>query len=84
MSEDISEREKISNANIFGVVISFLPSLMLRLAGAFLKFKREAKKGGRAFQKVLIAQGLDAKIATRLTEVYLESSNLRQYMIKKF
>jgi len=80
MTEDINEQEKVSGIHIFGMVISSLPSLMLRLAGTFLKFKKEAKKGGRAFQKELIARGLDAETAAKLTGIYLESSNLMQYM----
>ncbi|KAA0002383.1 MAG: hypothetical protein FE048_03905 [Thermoplasmata archaeon] len=76
------ERErKIDNFRVFGMVLSSLPSLMFRLGKTFLKFKREAKKGGHIFQKELIAQGLDTEKAAELTEIYLESSNLKQYIM---
>ena len=64
--------------NIFGVIIPSLPSLMIRFGGLFLRFKREAKKGGRIFQRELINQGIDKKTAMELTEVYLQGSNLLQ------
>jgi len=80
MTKDTDKEEEISNIRIFGMVISSLPSLMFRLAGTFLKFKRDAKKGGHIFQKELIARGLDAETAAKLTGIYLESSNLMQYM----
>ncbi len=80
MSENADREGETSNIRIFGMVISSLPSLMFRLAGTFLKFKRDVKKGGHIFQEELIAQGLDAEMAAKLTEIYLESSNLVQYI----
>jgi len=60
----------------FGMFLSFLPSLMLKSGGAFLRFKRQAKKGGKIFQTELINQGLDKKTATELTQTYIEGSEL--------
>jgi len=53
---------------------------MFRLGGTFLRFKRDAKKAGKIFRKELIKQGFDKKIATNLTNSYLEGSNLIKYM----
>ncbi len=60
----------------FGMFLSFLPSLMLKSGGAFLRFKRQAKRGGKVFQKELINQGLDKKTAAELTQTYVEGSEL--------
>lgn len=77
------EEEENRNPNpvrLFGMILPSLPSLMFRFGGTFLRFKREAKKGGRIFQKELIKQGLDKATAAELTEIYLEGGNLLQYM----
>ena len=77
-SNEMRDEGKI-NFKIFGMVLPLLPGLMLRLSGTFLKFKREAKKGGKVFHKELINQGLDKEKANQLTEMYLESSQLANY-----
>ena len=59
-----------------GMFLPFLPSLMLKSGGAFLRFKRQAKKGGKVFQKELIDQGIDKKTAAELTQTYTEGSEL--------
>lgn len=65
---------------IFGFILPALPKLTIRFGAVFLRFKRNAKKGGRVFKKELIDQGIDEETATALTQVYLRSSNIRQYM----
>lgn len=78
-----TEKEKARDRNtirFFGIMIPSLPSLMFRLGGTFLRFKRDAKKAGKIFRKELIKQGFDKKIATNLTNSYLEGSNLIKYM----
>jgi len=47
-----------------------------RLGMAYLRFKRKAKRAARVFEKELIAGGIDAEGAKKLTEMYLESSRL--------
>jgi hypothetical protein len=78
-NEDKSDSRFI---NIFGIMLPALPSIIIRFGGTFLKFKREAKKGGKIFQKELINQGLDKKTATELTEKYLEGSHLSKYLFQ--
>ncbi len=79
------KNEEMGNADPvkwFGMIISFIPSLLVKSGGAFLRFKRQAKKGGKIFKKELINQGLDRKTASELTEIYLKGSHLIQSMIK--
>jgi len=63
-----------------GIVISSAPSLIFRVGCWFLKFKREAKKGGRIFQKELIKHGFDKETAEIFKEIYLKPSELKQYI----
>ena len=44
---------------------------MFRLSGTFLRFKLDAKKGGKIFKRELIKQGFDKEKANELTEMYL-------------
>ncbi len=80
MTEEVEAQEKVNGFRFFGMVLPSLPSLMFKLGGVFLRFKREAKKGGRTFQKELVNQGLDETTAAQLTEIYLESSNIANYI----
>ena len=80
MTKEVEDQEKVNGFRIFGMILPSLPSLMFKLSGVFLRFKREAKKGGRTFQKELINQGIDEATATQLTEIYLESSNISNYV----
>ena len=65
---------------IFGMMLPSMPSLMFKFGRFYLRFKRDAKKGGRIFQKELIKQGIDEETAEGLTETYLESSNLKNFV----
>lgn len=67
-----------------GIMLPAMPSLLFRLTGTFLRFKRDAKKAGKIFRKELIRQGLDKKKASELTETYLEGSNLTKLMLNSF
>jgi len=58
----------------------FLPHLMLKFGWLFLKFKQKAKKGGRTFKKELLNHGIDSKTASELTDIYMQPSNLTEYM----
>ena len=71
--ESINSSEPIK---LFGLILPSLPSLMIRFGGVYLRFKRNAKKGGHIFQKELIKQGLDKETAQQLTQIYLDGSNL--------
>ena len=80
MTKEIERQKSRGGFRILGMIIPSLPSLIFRLGGVFLKFKREAKKGGKIFQKELISQGLDATTAAALTDMYLESSSITHYV----
>lgn len=80
MNEEAEAQENVNGFRFFGMVLPSLPSLMFKLGGVFLRFKREAKKGGRTFQKELVNLGLDKTTAAQLTEIYLESSNVANYI----
>ena len=67
-----------------GMMLPAMPSLLFRLTGTFLRFKRDAKKAGKIFRKELIRQGFDKKKAAELTETYLEGSNLTKLMLNSF
>ena len=64
---------------MFGMLIPRAPGLIFRFGKVFLSFKRQANKGGKAFKKELIKQGIDKETAKGLTEKYLEGSNLSKY-----
>ena len=74
------DRGSAGGFRVFGALLPYLPSLMLRLGGSFLRLKRDAKKAGRIFQKELVHQGIDEGTAVELTEIYLEPSSIKQYM----
>lgn len=81
MSEEIYENmERTNIVKIFGLMIPSIPSLLFRLGGTFLRFKRDAKKAGKVFERELRAHGLDKKMAGELTSIYLEGSNLVKYI----
>jgi len=65
-----------------GAIIPLLPQIILKTGWAFLRFKREAKKGGIIFYRGLIDQKIDKKTATELTDIYLEGSKVFQNILK--
>ena len=80
MVKDVEDQESVEGFRIFGPILPYLPSLILRLGGSLLRLKRDAKKGGKTFHKELLQQGIDETTATQLTELYLQSSNIKQYV----
>jgi len=69
-------KDDLSPIKIFGMMIPLIPSLMFRLTGTFLRFKRDANKAGKIFKKELVNQGLDRETAKLFTKEYVEGSNL--------
>jgi hypothetical protein len=61
---------------IAGAMIPSLIPLMLRLGKTYLKFKKDAQRAGKIFEKELRAKGLDKATAKAMTEIYLDSSRL--------
>jgi hypothetical protein len=82
MNKKVEEVRKSNSIELFGTILPFLPTLLLKSGWAFLRFKMEAKRGGDIFQKELINQGLDKITAARITGIYLEGSNVLQSLIK--
>ena len=80
MNENVKDGMEVNSIKLFGIMLPSMPSLMFRLSGIFLRFKRDANKAGKVFRKKLIEQGIDKKTATELTEIYMESSHIRKYL----
>jgi hypothetical protein len=80
MNGKIKDEREVNPIRLFGIMLPSMPSLMLRLSGTFLRFKRNAHKAGKIFRNELIEQGIDKKIANDLTEIYMQSSHIRKYI----
>jgi len=65
---------------LFGSLLPYLPSLIFRTGRSLLRLKRDAKKAGRIFERELVNQGIDEDTAANLAEMYLQPSNIKQYM----
>jgi len=65
-------------------IMSYLSVILLKSGTAWLSFKRQAKKGGKTFQKELINQGLDKEIAVQFTKEYTSSSNLVKILFNHY
>jgi hypothetical protein len=80
MSEEKNKKRNGRPIKFLGIMLPSMPKLLIRFGGLFLRFKRDAKKAGRVFQKQLIKKGIDKKTAKILTDKYLEGSDLSSYM----
>lgn len=80
MIEKVKGDGEVNAFKLFGMMLPSAPSLMFRLSGTFLRFKREANKAGKVFRKELINQGIDKETAIKLTLIYMESSHIRRYI----
>jgi len=76
MSKKLGEKREERPLKLFGLLLPSLPYLTLRFGGTFLRFKRDAKKAGKIFRKELIKQGVDKQVASELTGIYIEGSNI--------
>jgi hypothetical protein len=80
MTNANTTKETDNEFHLLGKIMPYLPALLFRLGGTFLRFKREAKKAGSLFYKELIRHGLDETTASDLTKQYLDGSNLKHYL----
>lgn len=80
MNENIKDNREMRPIKLFGMLLPSMPSLMIRLSGTFLRFKRNANKAGKIFRKELRNQGIDKETANELTEIYMEASHIRNYI----
>jgi len=78
-----AEEKRNVNSELFGIILPLIPNLLLKSGWAFLRFKMDAKRGGSIFQKELMNQGLDKTIAAKLTDIYLEGSNLLHSLMNR-
>jgi hypothetical protein len=80
MNSNKNDKREVTLIKLFGIILPSIPSLMFRLSGNFLRFKRQANKAGKTFKKELIKQGIDEKTANEFTSIYMESSHIRNYI----
>lgn len=80
MKKEIEENRDARPIKILGKMLPSIPSLMFRLSGTFLKFKKNANKAEKIFRKELRKQGIDKETAKELTEIYMQASHLRNYI----
>ncbi len=80
MSEKVNGNQKVTMFEAFKVLIPYIPTMLFRIPGTLFHIKKMAKRGGNVFQRELIAQGIDRETARKLTESYLETSNLKTYL----
>lgn len=80
MQEVVYEKKRDNPIKFFGALIPFLPKLLFKFSMTFLRFKRKAKKAEKVFKKELIKQGLDKLTATELTEIYMKSSKIKNFI----
>lgn len=79
MTKEKKER-KGNSIKIFGMLLSSIPIFTIRFGRIYLRFKRQSKKAGKIFRKKLIKEGIDKNTAGFLTDQYLSSSDIRQYI----
>jgi len=80
MQEDLESQRDRRPIKMFGILLPSLPSLMIRLSGTFLRFKKNAQRAEKVFKKELIKQGIDKQTANELTERYIEGSRLSNFI----
>lgn len=59
-----------------GKLLPSLFPLVLKLGKTYLRFKKDAQKAGKIFEKELRANGIDKETAKAMTEIYLNSSRI--------
>ena len=80
MNKEIKDERDVGTIKIFGLLLPKMPSLMFRLTGTLIRLKSQANRAGRMFKKELVKQGIDKETAKELTENYMQSSRIRNYI----
>jgi hypothetical protein len=71
-----SKDQRGEGIRLAGVLIPSLLPLVFKLGTTYLRFKKDAQKAGKIFQKELRANGIDKETAQEMTEIYLNSSRI--------
>ena len=79
MNKNKKNKEERNPVKIFSMIFTSMPSLLFRLGGTYLRFKKEAQKAEKIFKRELIKQGIDKKIAEDLARIYSEGSNIKHF-----
>jgi hypothetical protein len=59
-----------------GILLPSLIPLIFKLGRTYLRFKKDAQKAARIFEKELRAGGMDKYTAREMKEIYLNSSRI--------
>jgi hypothetical protein len=62
-----------------GILLPSLLPLIFKLGRTYLRFKKDAQKAAKIFEKELRANGMDKQTAREMTEVYISSSKILSY-----
>lgn len=68
--------QKGEGIRLAGVLIPSLLPLVFKLGKTYLRFKKDAQKAAKIFQKELLANGIDKETARAMTDIYLSSSRI--------
>ena len=83
MQKSSRTRHTDNPLKLFGVIVPYLPILLLRSGAAWLSFRGKAQKGAKIFQQELVRQGIDKETAMMFTQSYAQGNNLID-IFKKF
>jgi len=79
MTEKSKENEDRNPVKLFSMVLSSVPSLVFRLGGTFLRFRKDAQRAGKIFKKELIKQGIDKNTAEEFSKIYTQGSSIKHF-----
>jgi hypothetical protein len=83
MKEDDTSPHSDNVIRGLGTIVPLLPSILLKSGGAYLRFKKDAKRAGTIFYKELRRQGIEEHMASELTQMYLESSSILRSVLQR-
>ena len=71
-----NKKEPGEGIRLAGKLLPSLFPLVFKLGKTYLRFKKDAQKAGKIFEKELRANGIDKETAKAMTEIYLNSSRI--------
>jgi len=80
MTENSRGQKRANGLKLLGAFLPKLPLLTFKFGGLYLRIKSQSTKAGKRFQKELMKEGFDKQKAKELTEIYLQTANLRNYV----